>query len=198
MWNYFSIPPHAISGHALKWLTRTGSCWPPACSEWQELRSCLSWWRTPVLAIWRLLHALPVYREGFPDCSGKKHSYTESSLFFSFRRLICALMFLFPSPRADFCFPVYLVKILFNVMFNNGVFLYFIILLISCLTVWLSKFQCCHQSLLIGYRKGSIFLFFNFQSYLQRQIVLIVDNLEDIDKQKEEEKSRSLTHRSHL
>lgn len=105
-------------------------------------------------------------REGFSVCSGKVWVYIESSIFFSFGGLIHTVMFLSLFPCASFCFHMYLARILFSLTFRIGVFLYFIILLISCLNFWHSKFQCCNRSLLVGYRKDSAFLFFNFQNNL--------------------------------
>lgn len=129
--NIFSV----VRASLLPFLTLDPQCWLHACSlptppSLLQRGFCLFWKGT---GLCRKLH------------------------FFSFSWLICTLMFLSPFSCANFCFHMYLARILLSLMFRTGVFLYSKISLISCLTFWLSKFQCCNQSLLIGYRKGSVF-----------------------------------------
>lgn len=125
-----------IFEHALKWLTRTG----------RKLlaSSIFSVVRAPLLPFLTLdpsvghMCALPlpppVYnREGF--CL---FFWKDMVLYWKLHLLIKLTNlhseFLSPFPCANFYFPRYLVRMFFSLMFSTRVFLYCIILLISCPT----------------------------------------------------------------
>lgn len=118
-WNYFSVMPKPSLGmlpsgwpgwgaaglqHVLRGESLTlafpdigPKCWPHAYSP----------------------HPHQYAAQGFSVCFGKIGAYTESSIFFLLRWLICTPMFL---PCANFCFHMYLARMLFSVMFRTGVF----------------------------------------------------------------------------